>query len=632
MKTNLIKVFYAIIVIIFLIPSTSAEAAILAQPTIYFPDENDECLLEDMMVDWNNCSYSEYYLISLRDLTTNQLLIERKEIYTSQYEIPSSYFTIGHEYKIAIGAVGQGTEKWDEAVFTIIETDYDNVISENEYAPNVIFPEQDIQYDLEDITVEWDICEYADYYLFSFRDITMDQLIINREEVNDESYYISSNNFVSGHTYRVAVASVDDSDTENWTEVEFTVIDNNEYYLSGYIKDGMSKKGLTGVEVTINDSTTRTNSKGYYQISTVAGNYLVSISKDNYANYSFEIELFDDVINNIYLNKSLSVAPSVTAEAVRNNQINLRWDTVAGATIYRVYRATLKYGKYSLIGPATTTLYIDSGLKPERTFWYKVSACNNVGDNMLSKQVSATTPKLTITQPRASTIGKVTIKYGNVTFTSGIDFIKSVIKRKIIDSSSINVDIDGMARSIYKELGYTTFDSQDTMESTIIDKITSKVGITGLQKFVYTTNKLLDNQWASLYDSLGLQRNKYDKYCEGERRYFQVVKIGSEKLTLKLSYGVIDKHTSISETCTGNNMNSTKYRIKIYMNGDMFPTWESDVSTTSDTAKYATVTLNEPGNYYVVVEKDLFEILSPSTVKWDCVISSSSLMQNVVWP
>jgi len=85
-----------------------------------------------------------------------------------------------------------------------------------------------------------------------------------------------------------------------------------------------------------------------------------------------------------------NVAPTVTVTGTTSSSATLSWNSIAGATGYKVYRLS-SGGTYELVGISASTTYIDSGLSPSTTYYYKVAAYNNAGDGPQSSSVSATT-------------------------------------------------------------------------------------------------------------------------------------------------------------------------------------------------------------------------------------------------
>jgi hypothetical protein len=92
----------------------------------------------------------------------------------------------------------------------------------------------------------------------------------------------------------------------------------------------------------------------------------------------------------------LATPANPTATANSDSQITVGWTAVAGASSYKVYRAsstgTVNVGG-SEIGTATTNSYVDSGLTASTTYFYKVVAFNGVvpAGSAASAEATATT-------------------------------------------------------------------------------------------------------------------------------------------------------------------------------------------------------------------------------------------------
>ncbi|GBU22228.1 N-acetylmuramoyl-L-alanine amidase [Fibrobacteres bacterium R8-0-B4] len=82
-----------------------------------------------------------------------------------------------------------------------------------------------------------------------------------------------------------------------------------------------------------------------------------------------------------------------TSSSNSSNSITIRWQSVSGALGYRVYRSTSASGPYSLIGTSSSisSSYTDSNLLAGTTYYYKISACNGVGESSQSSFCYATT-------------------------------------------------------------------------------------------------------------------------------------------------------------------------------------------------------------------------------------------------
>jgi len=92
----------------------------LPDPTITTPAENGmELPYASLRVEWTSVPDADHYVISLRDTTTNELLIhhERPEDGTGCVAVlPASFFFMGRSYRIAVGAVPPGMDSSDSTV------------------------------------------------------------------------------------------------------------------------------------------------------------------------------------------------------------------------------------------------------------------------------------------------------------------------------------------------------------------------------------------------------------------------------------------------------------------------------------------------------------------------------------
>jgi len=73
-----------------------------------------------------------------------------------------------------------------------------------------------------------------------------------------------------------------------------------------------------------------------------------------------------------------------------HRKVTLAWTAATGAETYRVKRATISGGSYTVIASAVTgTNYVDSGVTPGVTYYYVVSAVNTAGESPNSNQAGA---------------------------------------------------------------------------------------------------------------------------------------------------------------------------------------------------------------------------------------------------
>jgi fibronectin type 3 domain-containing protein len=83
-------------------------------------------------------------------------------------------------------------------------------------------------------------------------------------------------------------------------------------------------------------------------------------------------------------------APTGLTATPGNAQVALTWTASAGATSYKVKRATVSGGPYAVVASPVSNSYTNTGLTNGTTYYYVVSAVNGGGESPNSAQVSAT--------------------------------------------------------------------------------------------------------------------------------------------------------------------------------------------------------------------------------------------------
>lgn len=114
----------------------------------------------------------------------------------------------------------------------------------------------------------------------------------------------------------------------------------------------------------------------------------------------------------------LSVPTGLSATAQNSSQIYLSWNFLANADYYYVYRSTSS-GSYNYITAVSTTNYPDTGLNPNTTYLYKISAYNSNGTSSYSSVVSAkTAPAAPTLTAVADDTDSITLNWSSVTGAS----------------------------------------------------------------------------------------------------------------------------------------------------------------------------------------------------------------------
>jgi fibronectin type 3 domain-containing protein len=123
-------------------------------------------------------------------------------------------------------------------------------------------------------------------------------------------------------------------------------------------------------------------------------------------------------------------------------EIELNWDAVSNATSYIIYRSLTGLDDYKELSKETGRLYLDSELKPETTYYYKIAARNGIGVGPLSDPVSATTPSLKPNAPTGLSTSNITANSIKVNWSISSNISTNVssyiIYRCLIDTGDYN--------------------------------------------------------------------------------------------------------------------------------------------------------------------------------------------------
>lgn len=206
-----------------------------------------------------------------------------------------------------------------------------------------------------------------------------------------------------------------------------------------------------------------------------------------------------DLIEGININLSLSSTNSVQglkASSLGNDSITLTWDSVTGATTYRIYRALIGYGTYESIAYVPSTQFTDSNLILNKEYWYKVSPVIGSVEEELSAPISVVTGQgvpLEITWPTTEN-QEYTFRGINVEFNKDIIAPSDWSGISVLDSDGNKIEINKVRTTISQsELQisssviipdkiYTLVIAPNTITSTTGEEYTKEIRLT----FKYT--------------------------------------------------------------------------------------------------------------------------------------------------
>ncbi len=158
---------------------------------------------------------------------------------------------------------------------------------------------------------------------------------------------------------------------------------------SGYNSAKLTWKAVSGISgYTIYRSTSANGT--YTAVSSVTGTTYNNTGLTSGKTYYYKVRAYKlvgttKVYGNYSSYKAIKPVPakstiSATSSAVKT-KVTIKWNKIAGASGYEIYRSTSANGKYSKVTTVTkgsTVSYINGGLKSGTTYYYKVRAYRTV--------------------------------------------------------------------------------------------------------------------------------------------------------------------------------------------------------------------------------------------------------------
>ena len=184
-------------------------------PGITRPNANSQVrLLEDLTVTWNSVSQTTAHRISLRNINTNQLVINRQLLgaNTRSHTISRNQLVGGARFRVAVMAQVGGQEHWTEREFWVAAA-----------GPNITNPSNNQNVPHQNLQASWQPAANATSYLVSLRNVTTGAIVIERVPQQGTSRTIQQNQLQPGHRFRLAVGSVVDGREGYWTYRYFNV-------------------------------------------------------------------------------------------------------------------------------------------------------------------------------------------------------------------------------------------------------------------------------------------------------------------------------------------------------------------------------------------------------------------------
>ena len=202
---------------------------------------------------------------------------------------------------------------------------------------------------------------------------------------------------------------------ENCTALTFMTIPESVTYINGEVFSNCVRLA----RVTIPKSVTEISSKAFYYCDSLTDVYYAGTAAD-WAKISISEGNEDLLAAALHCKPTPLTAPSVTGGNDSQGRPTLKWDKVAGAAKYEVYRSYSQNGNYSKYSTQTSTGYTNSSyLTSGSTYYYKVRALDANGTAGPWSDVVAVTCRLGLTAPSVTggndSQGRPTLKWNAVT-------------------------------------------------------------------------------------------------------------------------------------------------------------------------------------------------------------------------
>ncbi|OPJ60225.1 GH25 family lysozyme [Clostridium oryzae] len=231
--------------------------------------------------------------------------------------------------------------------------------------------------------------------------------------------------------------------------------------------------GASGYEIYRTSSSSGT----YTLVSTTTSKSYSDIGLSTGTSYYYKVRAYVDTENSKVYSSYSSVintkpalpVPSVEASvSASHDDIDLSWNAISEVNGYEVYRASSSSGTYTLISDTSSTSYSDIGLTAGTTYYYKVRAYINTGDNKLyssySTVVSRTVSAINVTAVSLNKSTDTLVLGRTDTLTASItptNATNQSVKWKSSNSTVVKVDSKGKLTTVSKGTATITVTTVD---------------------------------------------------------------------------------------------------------------------------------------------------------------------------
>lgn len=194
------------------------------EPTeITYPKNGEIIDSSEIKVEWMKMKNAAYYLIGVRDLTTEEKLIDNEKTTNPYYRLSSRYLPKGHEIRFAVGAYndsGVGGDDWAQVEFTVRNSKPTAPIIRSN-SKSLIDKKTDT------FLVTWNSVSANATYKIGIREKDSNSNVWTSDTMNGTSCSISNDvlsRVEEGNSYYIyATACVDDLESEESNRLEFSI-------------------------------------------------------------------------------------------------------------------------------------------------------------------------------------------------------------------------------------------------------------------------------------------------------------------------------------------------------------------------------------------------------------------------
>jgi len=180
----------------------TAEKEKLPPPIITYPAPYEVQDPTSASVSWS--SDATQFLVSLKDLTENEVIVSNASVTGSSFSFISDKMTFGHRYEVSVTAI-EGSERSTSSV-EFLTKEEPIVLRQPQLSES-----SHMKYNLDDVRISWASVDLADNYSVTVRDVTDNYTVISNDQVTSTSYKIPVGALTAKHKYTYTVTANKDN-------------------------------------------------------------------------------------------------------------------------------------------------------------------------------------------------------------------------------------------------------------------------------------------------------------------------------------------------------------------------------------------------------------------------------------